>query len=203
MNRRNPSWSSWPHWSLLLGLTSLVIAVVAWRFPWTPEPRLYALRVQVVSPDGDPIQGSKVSVSAGNEPHLLPDGWWQVEIADIKLPEDRKVSIWAKHPNWAGAGTQAVLGADLNPRIEIVLRAPHATLFGLVLGASGRGISGARIRVLDYQAKSVETTADGAFQIELTAPTDSKVAIRAEHPDYRPQQAFCYLGTSCQVYLDR
>lgn len=95
--------------AFVVTVVGFVLTIVFWRFPWQPEtrPALYSLRVQVVDPARTPLRGSTVRTSAGNEPHLLPDGWWEVQIPGAKVPKDGRVTVWAEHPEWAAA--QAVV----------------------------------------------------------------------------------------------
>jgi hypothetical protein len=197
-----------PHWGVVLGILALLVGLAAWLWPRSPEeaasqPALYALRVQVVDPHKAPVEGARVRASAGNEPHLLPDGWWQVEIAQAKMPRDHRLTVWAEHPDWTAVRQEVTLGADPNPRLELVLQAADSALQGTVQDARGRGIPGARVSVVEQPVETRETDQDGRFRITIPLPPNKKVTVHVEHRSYAPQDAFCYVGSGCQVYLGR
>src|SRR5436305_11764404 len=79
---------NWRPWATRLSLLAVPLALVVWlwaRGPSPPQrgkPALYAVRVQVLDPQGHPVVAAKVRASAGNEPHLLPDGWRAIQIPD-------------------------------------------------------------------------------------------------------------------------
>ena len=97
----------------------LVLAAFAGIAPPSPKPELYSVRVQILDPQGQPVSGSAVRASAGNEPHLLPDGWWEIQIPAAKVPADGQISLWAAHEAWEGNRADLRLGEDPNPRVEI------------------------------------------------------------------------------------
>jgi hypothetical protein len=191
-------------WEVIIAVASIVLAVVLWRWPWplTKKPDLYSLRVQVVDPARTPVRNSMVRTSAGNEPHLLPDGWWEVQIPRAKVPVDGRVSVWAEHADWATAHAEVRLDEDAEPNLELRLQPPQGTVPGIVVDAQGRGVAGARVTVLEHAVGAAETDRDGRFHILLTAAAGTKVTLHVEHPDHLSQDAFCYVGTSCPVYLD-
>jgi len=188
-----------------LGIFGIVLTIAVWLWPappWRKTPSLYSLRVQVVDPARAPIQGAVLRVSAGNEPHLLPDGWWEVQIPEAKVPRDRRVIVWAEHEKWTTASAVLPLAQDANPRLEIRLSRPQSVLHGSVYDKNGRGIAGVRVSVREYLVDPIETDRDGRFRFVLPAADRQKVTLHAEHRDHPPRDAFCYVGGSCEVALD-
>ena len=106
----------------------LVATLAAWFWPFSPtaplqsiKPGVDAVRVQVLDPQGRPVEGARVRTSAGNEPQRLPDGWWEIEIPAAEVPKDGRISLWADHRDWDGIGVDVILSDDPNPRFEIRL----------------------------------------------------------------------------------
>ena len=191
-------------WQIAIAVFTTLLAVAFWRWPWPlfRQPDLYSLRVQVVDPAHTPVKDSLVRVSAGNEPHLLPDGWWEVQIPRAKVPEDGRVSVWAEHPDWASARSIIQLADDAQPRLELRLETPQSTLSGLVADEHRRGLAGARVSIVEHGAATAETDRDGRFSVRLPVASGTKVRVHVEHPKHAPRDAYCYVGTPCWVDLD-
>lgn len=211
-NGPGPRRWGWISWSTLLAVLGLVVAVLSWQCPQPPPatgkdstsglPDIYALRVQVLDPDGNPITESQVRVSHANEPQSLPDGWWEVEIPAIKLPLDRKVTIRVDSEAWRGARREVELGEDPNPTAEIQLLPPESTLRGLVLDPTGRAVAGAKVTSQDVPVPSVTTDADGRFELVLPLPPEARVRVRAEEDGFSADETYCYTGRdSCILEL--
>jgi len=80
-------------WGVGLSLLGVLLTLAAWLWPRSPEPpsppprpAIYAVRVQVLNPQGLRVAGSTVHASAGNEPQRTPDGWWEIEVPAAKVP---------------------------------------------------------------------------------------------------------------------
>ena len=170
--------------------------------PRTEKPGLYAVRVVVLGPDLRPVEDSEIRTSAGNEPQRVAGGW-EIEIPRAKVPEDGKLTFWAEHPVSGSQGTKEILlGDDPTPSAQIRLRVLEATVRGTVLGPDRRALSGARVSVSGYGDESVFTEKTGTFQLLAHAPRGDRVRIRADHPDYLPQEVFCWAGSSnCELRL--
>ncbi len=220
---RGPGWwrwlrsFRWPHLGvlgLIVGILGAVLTTLAWLWPRTtdgpepapaPEPPIYYLRIQVLDPEDNPVRGSTVLASVGNEPHRLPDGWWQVEIAAGKLPLDRKVTLRAEHPAWKTGKVEVELADDPNPSVEVRLKtpdAPESRLGGIVFDAANRGIAGARITIRDHSGTTADTDQDGHFELSVEAAQGRRVRLNVEHPEFLPANPFCYAGRlDCAVAL--
>jgi hypothetical protein len=138
--------------------------------------------VQVLDPQGSPVSGAKVRTSAGNEPHLLPDGWWEVQVPSAKVPVDGHLAIWAEHQDWASSRIDLSLAKDANPQVEIRLKEARTRLSGRVLDGDGRVLGGVRVSTEDGGSAEVTSKADGSFEPHLPVPPGTQVALLAEHP---------------------
>ncbi|MCG8456838.1 MAG: CHAT domain-containing protein [Holophagales bacterium] len=196
-----------PALQLGIAVLGIVLILVAWRFAFGGEvapdsPTLYALRVQVLDPHGQPVEGSSLRVSAGNEPHLLPDGWWQVEIPATKIPTNGEVRVWAEHPHWASSNATVGLAEDPNPRVEVRLGVPEERIRGVVVDATGRGVEGVRVTARSFAGSAAVTDRDGGFVLTVQAAPDRRVRLHAEHAELGANDSFCYAGgEACVVTL--
>jgi hypothetical protein len=211
---------AWFSLLLLMAVSTLLVSCVFFRRPldlsrWLDEgkgktvqqtpsisPELYALRVQVLDPQGQPAGGSRIRTSTGNEPHLLQDGWWEIQIPRAKVPVDGWISLWAEHDQWAGNRVQLHLAQDPNPSVEIQLKKPETYLRGRVLDATGHTSAEARVFPQDGTLGLAITDADGRFELKLAIPREARIRVRAEHAGQPPGDAFCYAGRdTCVIVL--
>ena len=208
------------HLGLALGVLGILLTLFAWLVPrgaaptlqdLLPEevsrsavPDLYALRLQVLDPNGYPVDGSSIRASSGNEPHLLPDSWWQLEIPRAKVPWDGQISLWAEHPQWKTAREVVSLGDDPNPALEIRLEVPREHIRGSVVDAEGRLIEGARVSVQNHDGSSAITGSDGRFELWVSAARHAKARLHVKHADYPPPQGgSCFVGRDgCALILE-
>jgi TIR domain len=194
-------------WELWLAVVALAATLAAWFWPrpWTGDrrPELYAVRLQVLDPRGSPVTGATVRASAGNEPHLLPDGWWEIQVPAAKVPRDGHLSIWAAHPEWQTRRVDLQLGGDPNLSTDLSLRPLETWLRGRVFDPKGQGVPGVRVSPADGTADEVRSTVGGRFALKLAVPAERLVALRAEHPLWAPaNNVFCYAGRdSCTIVL--
>src|SRR5262245_52339580 len=56
--------------------------------------QVYQVRVTVLSPTGQPVEGAKVWSARGGEPKEVPGGW-EFEIPAVKRPADGKMTFFA------------------------------------------------------------------------------------------------------------
>jgi len=202
---------AWWSWATALTILGVVVTLVTWFWPRSPgpvpgsgKPEIYAIRVQVLDPQRRAVGGAKVRSSAGNEPQLLPDGWWEIEIPAAKLPIDGRVTLWAEHPEWGGSQGELVLGKDPNPRIELHLKEPESRLRGQVVDERDRALAGVRILRQDGGPGEARTDGEGRFELKLGVPPETRVGLRAEYPGAEPQEVFCYAGRDgCSISLRR
>jgi hypothetical protein len=193
----------WWDWGIALSALGVIVGLAAWYWPRSPEPLIYAVRVQVLDPQGLPVPGSTVRASAGNEPQRTPDGWWEVEIPAAKVPADGQITLWAEHPDWQGNREDVLLGNDPNVRIEIRLKEPESWLRGQVVDESGQGLAGARVFRQDGRAGEAVTDAEGRFAFKLSVSPETRVRLGAEHEGLSPADTFCLAGRdTCSIVLE-
>jgi len=193
-------------WGIGFALLGVLLALAAWhwRAPEPLRPQMYAVRVQVLDPQGQRVAGSKVFASVGNEPLGTPDGWWQVEIPAAKVPAGGRITLRAEHPEWGGNQKELRLGHDQNVTVEIRLKAPETWLRGLVVDAGGRGLAGVPVSVQDggLPGKTMTDSA-GRFALKLSVPPERRARIRAERASFVPGESFCLTGhDSCSILLE-
>jgi hypothetical protein len=198
-----PGPRNWKSWGVPLTVLVAVLALGAWLwFRPAPKPDMYEVRVQVLDPQGHPVDGSKIRASAGNEPHHLPDGWWEIQIPAAKVPADGHVTLWAEQKEWAGNSADLPLGADRNPRVEIRLKPPETSIAGWVLDGQERGLSGVRVSP-QAGGQGTVTDADGHFNLKVSAPQGNRIGLRIERNGSPPESPFCYAGTTnCSIKLE-
>jgi hypothetical protein len=200
---------NWWNWGIAISLLGLVATLAAWLWPLSPatppqsvKPGLYAVRVQVFDPQGHPVEGAKVRTSAGNEPQLLSDGWWEIEIPAVKVPKDGRISLWADHKEWAGNRTDLTLSDDPNPRAEIRLKEPESLIRGRVEGTGA--LEGLRITRSDGAPGEAITKTEGRFELKLSEPEGKKVRLRVTQAGTEIGNTFCYTGTdNCPIPVER
>jgi hypothetical protein len=202
---------AWWSWGVGLSLLVVVLALGTWFWrralepsPSPPKPEIYAVRVQVLDPQGRPVGGSKIRASSGNEPHQLPDGWWEVQIPAAKVPIGGQISLWAEHEEWEENQLDLRLGEDPNPQIKIRLKEPETWLRGRVVDRRDRALLGVRVTPEDGAPGEAITDADGRFALKPTRPRDRRIRLRSEYKDWKPGDDFCYTGRdSCTIILEK
>ncbi|HSS52604.1 MAG TPA: hypothetical protein VLX28_26985, partial [Thermoanaerobaculia bacterium] len=193
--------SIWWNWGIGLSLLGLALTLAAWLWP----PALYSVRVQVLDPQGQPVSGSTIRTSAGNEPHHLPDEWWEIQIPRAKIPANGQISLWAAHDAWEGNHVELHLGKDPNPRVEIRLKPPESWLRGTVVDQHQRTLSGVRVSRDDGgPGDPAITDGEGRFALKLSVPRETRVWLRSEHAGAAPGRDLCYAGRdSCSIVLEK
>jgi hypothetical protein len=205
-----PASASWFKWGLSLSLLGVLLTLAAWLWPRSPEsrpipskPASYAVRVQVLDPQGQPVDGATVRVSVGNETKRVPDGGWEIEIPEANVPAGGRISLWADHEAWGGSRIDLRLGEDPNPRAEIRLKEPETWIRGRALDGSDRALPGARITRQDGMPGSAVTDEEGRFALKLALPRDTRVRLQAERSGSLHGDNFCYAGRdSCVIVME-
>jgi len=198
-----PAPRNWKRWGVPLAVLVAVLALGAWLWLQpSPKPDMYEVRVQVLDPQDQPVDGSKIRTSAGNEPHLLPDGWWEIQIPAAKVPADGHVSLWAEHKEWEGNSTEVPLGADRNPKVTIRLKPPETSIAGWVLDGQSRGLPDVRISSQDGGPPTT-TGPDGHFNLKVSVPQGKRVGLRVVRKGSPTESPICYAGTTnCSITLE-
>jgi hypothetical protein len=190
-------------WSCSIGVSFLGVLLTISVWLWLRPPAIYAVRVQVVDPQGLPVPGSTIRASAGNEPQRTPDGWWEVEIPAAKVPVGGQITLWAEHPEWGGNRKDLRLGADPNVQVEIRLKEPESWLRGRVVDERGRGLAGVRVSRRDGVPGDAITDSEGRFALKLSDPPETRVRVRAERKGVAPAETYCLAGRdTCSIVLE-
>jgi hypothetical protein len=199
----------WWKWGIAIPLIGLAVTFATRLWPRSPaplpqsiKPGLYAVRVQVLDPQDHPIEGAMVRTSAGNEPHRLSDGWWEIQIPAVKVPKDGKISLWADHPDWTGNRVDLTLGDDPNPPAQIHLKEPETWIRGRV--EAKQALAGFRISRKDGGLEEAMTDEEGRFQLNLSGRRGVRVRLRAERAGSEVGDNFCLTGTdNCSIPVER
>jgi len=204
---KTPS-AAW-RWGLGFLLLALVLVLSLWfrpRFAAAPpaKPEIYTVHVQVLDPQGLPIDRAALHASAGMTPRRLPEGWWEVRVPAAKVPADGLISLWAEHAEWDGNRTDLHLSEAPNPRTEIRLKRPESWLRGRVVDDADRALAGVRVSRQDGTAGEAITDSEGRFALELPVRRETRVRLRAEREGWAQGDEFCYAGRdSCWFVLEK
>jgi hypothetical protein len=196
-------------WGIGLSILGVILTLGAWLLLRSlephprPRPALYAIRVQVLDPQGQPVGESTVHASAGSEPQRAPDGSWEIEVPEVKVPADGRIALWAESKDWQGNRVDLRLGNERNPQVEIRLKEPVTWIRGRVVDESDRAVAGARVSRQDGAPGEATTDAEGRFELELSVPQDKRVRLRAAHTGFEGDD-FCYAGhDGCSIVLEK
>lgn len=198
--------------SVVVSFLAVILTLAAWFWPRSPDPPpvpiaarppIYAVRVQVLDPQGQPVTGSTVRASAGNEPQGLPDGWWEFEIPSAKVPTSGQITLWAEHQAWGGARKDLRLGEDSNVQVELRLAKPESWIGGVVVDESGRPLATVPVSVQGGPPGNAITDSNGRFVLKLPISPEKQIRMHAEHEGL-VGGGFCYAGRdTCAITLVR
>lgn len=154
--------------------------------PPSTSTAIFRLRVTVVDPQGTPIEDARVWSSFGGEAKKVAGGW-QFDIPEASKPSDGKLSIFAAKESAFLKGEESLtLGKDMNPAITVRLqRDTSAKVRGQIIDERNRGVTGARVFVVGYEAEAVITKEGGNFELPAHAAIDQMVMIHAEKTGFR------------------
>ena len=206
-----PRRRAWWGRRIVLSLLGILLALAAWHWTRSSEPppppsrpAIYAVRVQVLDPQGQPVTGSTIRASTANEPQRTPEGWWEVEIPAAKVPAGGQITLWAEHPDWGGNRKDLRLGTEQNVPVEIRLKEPESWLRGKVIDESGRGLAGVRVSLLSGQKEETMTDAAGHFALKLAVPAETSVRVLAERKGLASADQHCLAGRdTCSLLLEK
>jgi hypothetical protein len=144
----------------------------------------YRIRVIVLDPQGNPIQGATLRTTASNETTATSQDTAVVTIAKALRPADGKVTIFADLDSaFLHGRSDAQLGEDLNPSVTISLKpARDATVTGLVQDDAGRAIPGAAVSVVG--GESADSSPTGSFTLKTNAAVGQIVRLHTEKRGY-------------------
>ena len=76
---------------------------------WAPSSDVAAVRITVLGLDNMPVENSEIRSSIGGETKKV-NGGWELEIAESKLPDNRKIIIYANQNDLKGQSEISVVG---------------------------------------------------------------------------------------------
>ncbi len=198
----------WWSWGIAPALLVMLLALAAWLWPHTSappplpvRPPVYAVRVQVLDPQGRRVTKSTVHASAGNEPLSALDGSWEIQIPSAKVPTGGQITLSAEHQDWGERQKKLRLGEDPNVQVEIHLKEPESWLRGLVVDESNRGLENVPVSILGGPPGDTVTGPKGRFELNLSVPPETSVRVRAEHEGLVGEN-FCFAGRdTCSITL--
>ena len=170
-------------WGVVVGVILLGLAPIAGSYYVqikTANP-LYRLRVNVVDPDGQPVEEAVVQNSLGNFATKAA-GAWQFEIPTTTRPANGKLTVYATIESAFRSGhADVMLGDDRYPALTVTVRSnDRATIRGIVQDVHGRAIPGVQVSVVGYAGEAVATGLDGGFLLPAHAADGQQVQLHAE-----------------------
>ena len=197
------TWSWGVGLALLIGVVAYIPELRSYLLTSSSKPESYAVRVQILDPQGSPVSGSTIHTSVGSELKRTPNGWWEVEIPAAKVPSGGLITLWAEHPDWRGNQKDLRLGNDPNVQAEIRLKQPETWLRGQVVDESGRALPDVRVSRQDGAAGGKITDSEGRFALKLSDPPETRIRLRAEHKGLAPGETYCFAGRdTCSILLE-
>lgn len=190
------------------GAAVFVLVLIWWLSPWTPvnvADQLYRVRITVLDQQQVPVEDARVWSSIGGEPKKVAGGW-QFDIPAASTPKNGKLTIYvSKDTAFLNGQHDLQLEADHNPAITIHLKKESsASIRGMVLDGSGRGLAGARVSVAGYEQEATTTTATGNFTLPAHAAYGQQVLLHAEKERYAPENQWHPAGDEpVMIVLER
>jgi hypothetical protein len=150
-----------------------------------PDTGIYRVRVTVLDDQKKPTDEANVWSNFGGEAKKVAAGW-QFDIPAASKPKDGKLTIFASKESAFLNGEESLsLDKELNPAITIKLhRDTTAKVRGQVIDSKNRGIAGARVFVVGYEAEAVITKEGGNFELPAHAAVNQPVLLHAEKSGY-------------------
>jgi hypothetical protein len=141
---------------------------------------MYRVHVDVLRPDGTPVDGAEITSTVGGELKKVGTAW-ELDISPQTRPIDGKLVILASAKSEFLTGqTSLTLGEDYYPSVVIQLVAhTSAMVRGVVVNRRGRSVPGVRVSVVGFQ-ESVLTDQGGNFALPAHGDEGQVVRIRAE-----------------------
>lgn len=202
---------SWWIWGITLALLGVLLALAAWLWPRAdpepppppPKPEMYAVRVQVLAPQGRRVTDATVHASVGNEPLHASDDSWEIRIPGANVPTSGWITVSAKHQDWGENQEKVRLGADQNVQVEIRLKEPESWIRGIVVDESNRPLANVPISVQDGPPGDAVTGPKGRFALKLPLSPEKSIRVYAEHEGLVGGN-FCVTGRdTCSITLVR
>jgi len=168
------------------GMGAFALLLFLWpKIMPSAGPELYRLRVTVLGPQGQPVDGAEVRSSVGGEKKKV-EGGWELDVPGGILPADRKVTVYADK-DFAHGSREVVLDKDFQPAVTVELKTDRsAQVFGRVEDGAGRSVAGALVWVGGHEAEAVTTGTKGEFTLPSHAAPNQPVPLHFKKGDLEP-----------------
>jgi hypothetical protein len=167
------------------GLALFVLVMVWWLSPLAPVGTggVAVVRITVLGSDKMPIEDAQVWSSVGGEAKRVAGGW-ELEFPLSKLPQDRKITVYAAQRAAHLNGQQEIsVNEDEQISASIQLkRETSAQVKGNVYDDSGKPIERANVSILG--SGNATTDAQGFFSIPTNAAAGEDVRLHVSRPGY-------------------
>jgi hypothetical protein len=169
------------------GLALFVLVLVWWISPLAPVGTgdgMAVVRITVLGSDKMPIEDAQVWSSVGGEAKKVAGGW-ELEFPMSKLPEDRKITVYAAQKSAYLKGQREIIVNEGKPTAASIQleRETSAQVKGTVSDTSGKPVAGASVSILG-SASSVTTDARGLFSLPANAAMGEEVRLRVSKTGY-------------------
>jgi len=168
------------------GLGAFALLLFLWpKIVPSAGPELYRLRVTVLGPQGQPVDGAEVRSSVGGEKKKV-EGGWELDVPAGILPADRKVTVYADKGFLHGS-REVVLDKDFHPAVTVELKADNsAQVVGRVEDGAGHLVVGALVWVGGHEAEAVTTGTKGEFTLAAYAAPNQPVPLHFKKDGLEP-----------------
>jgi len=163
------------------GLAIFVLVLVLWFSPFAPiktADGVATVRVTVLGSDKMPIEDTQVWSTVGGEAKKVVGGW-ELEFPIDKLPEDRKIAVYAAQKSAYLKGQCEIIVNEGKLTVASIQleRETSAQVKGTVSDTSGKTVEGASVNIIG-SASSATTDAHGFFSLSSNAATGEEIRLR-------------------------
>jgi hypothetical protein len=161
-----------------------------------PPSDVATIRITILGPDMMPMENSVIRSSIGGETKEVAAGW-ELEVAESKLPIDRKIIIYAeqKQAHLKGQGEIVVSGEKTTSASILLQRDISARVKGNVSDEKGRPVADAIVSILET-AESTTTDPQGFFILPTNGAEGEEVRLRVIKYGYEPLDQYHPAGSN-------
>lgn len=152
---------------------------------WAPSSGVTTIRVSLLGTDKIPIDEGQVWTSIGAEAKKVAGGW-ELEFASSKLPQDRKVIVYAAQRQAHLKGQREIaVEKSKTTSVSIQLeRDTSAKVTGIVTDEAGNPIVGATVSITG-ELGSTNTDAQGFFSFPAKTDEGEEVRLKVTKPGFQ------------------
>jgi hypothetical protein len=169
------------------GFALFVLVLAWWSSPFAPVNAgdgIAVVRVTVLGSDKMPIEDAQVWSSIGGESKKVAGGW-EVEFPISKLPENRKITVYAAQRSAYLKGQREITVNEGKPTVASIQldRDTSAQVKGTISDGSGKPLVGASVSIVG-SASSSTTDARGFFSLSANAAVGEEIRLRVSQAGY-------------------